>query len=442
MILPEDMFMVMKTIKRWISMNSVPLFWLALVLGSGCSTISRNESADANEPCDPYNGPILAGHVLYGTTCSHPVVYRVNTDGSGFAILHRFSPVVTSTYTNSDALWPGMLALSGNALYGMTSYGGISNFGTIFRIKTNGKDFKVLHQFKGEDGASPRAGLVSSGQVLYGTTASGGSAGEGTVFKINADGSGFSVLHSFAIAHEFNPVDWGCTNSDGRAPFSALVLSGNVLYGTTYSGGKEASGTIFRVNTDGSDFSVLHHFARGVLGKHPRWFTNTDGACPETALVLVRNTLYGMTPDGGVNGQGTLFKVGVDGTGFTVLKTFPSNGLDDSSGGSSPGPLVCMGGTLYGIPSGELCRTWGPMFRVNLDGTGFAKLLIFTNSPGMGPVTGLIPSGGVFYGTIMYGGEKGGGIVFKVNPDGTGLKVLHNFIEEWRVRPPSGIIPD
>jgi uncharacterized repeat protein (TIGR03803 family) len=441
MILPEDIFMVTRTIERRTSMNFASLLCLAVVLNGGCSNIHRYESANANEPCDPYNGPILAGHVLYGTTCSHPVVYKVNTDGSGFAILHRFAPVTTSTYTNSDALWPGMLALSGNMLYGITSYGGISNFGTIFRIKTNGKDFEVLHQFKGDDGVSPRSGLVSFGPVLYGTTASGGSAGEGTVFKINADGSGYSVLHSFAVAHESSPVDWGYTNSDGRAPMSALVCSGNVLFGTTYSGGKNASGTVFRVNTDGTDFSVLHHFARGALGKHPRWFTNADGACPETALVLVHNTLYGMTCDGGTYGQGTLFKVGIGGTGFTVLETFPSNRLDDSSGGSSPGPLVSMDGTLYGIPSGELCRTWGPMFKVSLDGTGFAKLPIFTDSPKMGPVTGLVPMNGAFYGATMFGGDKGGGIVFKVNPDGAGLKVLHNFIEEWRVHPPK-VIPD
>lgn len=434
--------MLRKTIKRRISMNSMLLLCLAVGLAGGCSSPQKYESVDANEPCDPYSSPILSGHVLYGTTSGHPVVYKVNTDGSGFAILHQFSPVSTPAYTNIDGAWPSMLALSGNTLYGMTTYGGISNCGTIFRIKTSGRDFKVLHAFKGDDGASPRAGLESSGQVLYGTTASGGSAGEGTVFKINTDGSDFSVLHSFAVAHESNPLDWGYTNRDGRAPFSGLVLSRNVLYGTTYSGGKEGSGTIFRLNTDGSNFSVLHHFARGVLGKHPRWFTNADGACPQSAVVFVDNTLYGMTCDGGANGQGTLFKVGVDGTDFVVLKTFPSNGLDDSSGGTSPGPIVCMDGTLYGIPSGELCRTWGPMFKMNLGGSGFAKLPIFTNSPSMGPVTGLVPTNGTFYGATMFGGDKGGGVLFKVNTDGASIKVIHEFSEKWRLNPPSGAMTD
>jgi uncharacterized repeat protein (TIGR03803 family) len=302
----------------------------------------------------------------------------------------------------------------------------------------------VLHRFTGNDGELPRGALVLSGQSLYGTTQRGGSGGEGTVFKINTDGSSFTTLHTFEKSREINPLgDFSyLTNSDGRGPSAGLAFSGNVLYGTAYYGGKEGSGTVFKLNTDGSEFSVLHHFARGTLGKHPRWFTNSDGACPQSALVVVRNTVYGMTCDGGMNGQGTLFKVGTDGTGFTVLDTFPSNGLDDSSGGTSPGPLICAGETLYGIPSGELCRTWGPMFKVNLDGSDLTKMCLFTNGGGMGPVTGLQPVDGAFYGTTMFGGGKGGGIIFKVNTDGTGLRVLHEFSEKWRLNPWGGALTD
>jgi uncharacterized repeat protein (TIGR03803 family) len=48
------------------------------------------------------------------------------------------------------------------------------------------------------DGAHPCAGLVLSGDTLYGTTAGGadGFWGCGTVFKVNIDGTGFTVLHS------------------------------------------------------------------------------------------------------------------------------------------------------------------------------------------------------------------------------------------------------
>ena len=72
------------------------------------------------------------------------------------------------------------------------------------------------------DGSQPLANLTLSGNVLYGTTYAGGSYGNGTVFKVNTDGTGYTVLKRFGGFPE------------GANPFFAgLILSSNVLYGTT-----------------------------------------------------------------------------------------------------------------------------------------------------------------------------------------------------------------
>jgi uncharacterized repeat protein (TIGR03803 family) len=43
-----------------------------------------------------------------------------------------------------------------------------------------------VHSFgKGNDGASPVAGLINVGGVLYGTTSEGGGANAGTVFSLS-----------------------------------------------------------------------------------------------------------------------------------------------------------------------------------------------------------------------------------------------------------------
>jgi len=47
------------------------------------------------------------------------------------------------------------------------------------------------------DGSHVVAGLVFSGGTLYGTTELGGTDGSGTVFKVNSDGSGYAVIKSF-----------------------------------------------------------------------------------------------------------------------------------------------------------------------------------------------------------------------------------------------------
>ncbi len=103
--------------------------------------------------------------------------------------------------------------------------------GTVFSLGTG-----ALHNFTGfpdlpgppTDGAFPAAGLVadSSGN-LYGTTTSGGPSGFGTVFKLSPNGTSYTILHSFAGGA-----------SDGADPTAALIIdSGGNLYGTTDSGG-------------------------------------------------------------------------------------------------------------------------------------------------------------------------------------------------------------
>src|ERR1043165_6449047 len=79
------------------------------------------------------------------------------------------------------------------------------------------------------DGAYPNAGLILSGNTLYGTASRGGSLGSGTVFKVNTDGTRFTSLHSF-------------TATDGADPVAGLILSGGTLYGTTAYGGSSGNG--------------------------------------------------------------------------------------------------------------------------------------------------------------------------------------------------------
>jgi uncharacterized repeat protein (TIGR03803 family) len=218
------------------------------------------------------------------------------------------------------------LILSGSTLYGTAFYGGTSGNGTVFKVNTDGTGFTNLYSFTAysgpypytnSDGAGPRAGLILSGNTLYGTAQAGGSSGHGTVFAVNTDGTGFTNLHSFTA---LSSVTYG-NNSDGASPQAGLILSGNTLYGTAYYGGSSGNGTVFAVNTDGTGFTTLHSFTAGNYN-FSLVITNSDGASPQAGLILSGNTLYGTASFDGSSGNGTVFAVNTNGTGFTTLHSF------------------------------------------------------------------------------------------------------------------------
>src|SRR3990172_6775244 len=109
----------------------------------------------------------------------------------------------------------------------------------------------VLHQFP-RGGEFPWAELIEgSDGMLYGTTQSGGVFGQGTVFKINKDGTGFWLVDSFQCD----------TNSNGCFPYAGVIEGRDgALYGTTFYGGASGEGTAYRINKDGTGFSLLRSF--------------------------------------------------------------------------------------------------------------------------------------------------------------------------------------
>ena len=193
-------------------------------------------------------------------------------------------------------------------------------------------------------------------------------------------------------------------------------MSGNVLYGTAWSGGPGGVGTLFKINTDGSGFTVLHGFTKERVDySHKNAIdTNSDGAWPETGLMVNGNSLYGIASQGGDSGLGTAFKINTDGSGFTVLHNY--HGVSQYE--VTPKDLIWLGKMLYGItPQGGLVK-------FDIHGTDFSPLAGFDFNWN----SGIMFSGKTFYGTTSAGGSGRGGTVFKVNGNGTGFKVLHNFV--------------
>ena len=73
-------------------------------------------------------------------------------------------------------------------------------------------------------------------------------------------------------------------------------------------------------------FTNLYSFPTTVANSSHTIYSNSDGADPEAGLILSGNTLYGTADAGGSSGNGTVFAVNTDGTGFTNLHSFTAPG--------------------------------------------------------------------------------------------------------------------
>ncbi len=289
----------------------------------------------------PYAGLIRGTDgALYGTASNGGsrgagTVFKLNPDGTGFAVLKNFDSATTGGFLRGR-----LMQGTEGALYGTAGEGGSNNNGTVFKLNPDGTGFTVLQNFNyTTTGGNPDAGLMQGVDgALYGTTSNGGSGGAGTVFRLNPDGTGFTVIKNLD-----SPTTGG--SSEARL----MQGTDGALYGTAATGGSSVYGTAFKLNPDGTGFTVLKNF------------DYVSGGAPYAGLIQgTDGALYGTAVTGGNSGYGTAFKVNTDGTGFEVLHhfDFPTGGYPFA------GLLQASDGNLYGTTVLSGNHTAGTVFRL------------------------------------------------------------------------------
>ncbi|HXB02541.1 MAG TPA: choice-of-anchor tandem repeat GloVer-containing protein [Opitutaceae bacterium] len=318
----------------------------------------------------------ISGYTLQAVSDSEilPLITLPNSN-----VLYSFPVSATDGNTPAVALIQG----SDGNFYGMTSAGGASNLGTIFKITPAGV-LTTLVSFSGTSGASlgsaPHGSLVQgSDGNFYGTTQTGGTTNLGTVFKMTPAGV-FTTLVTFS------------SGANGQQPFAGLVqgTDGN-FYGSTELGGGSSNGTIFKMTSAGS-LTTLLSFDGVSNGREPKGnlIQGTDGN-------FYGSTVFGVTG----NSNGTIFKITPAGV-LTTLYSF--SGTD----GALPQGNLLQGtdGNFYGITSGGGSSSDGTVFKMTPTGS-LTTLVTFTGPNGAFPRSNLVQgTDGNIYGATNNGGSS------------------------------------
>ena len=269
----------------------------------------------------------------------------------------------------------------------------------------------TIHSFGNvPEGYNPDGIIRTPNGILYGIARNGGSEGGGTLFKMNADGSAFSVIKDFAGNNGQSPIGQLLYASDGR------------LYGVCEKSGVSGSSDsmlIYGINVDGNNYAVLHLFDTKTNGNLIRELVESSSG--EIAGLIATSEGSLLPPQ--------IFKLNKNGTGYAILKTLSLTGTD---GYIPKHGLVLYNGYFYGINTfgGNGGQANGSIFRIKEDGSNFSIIKYFSNggSDGSKPEGGLIlGSDNKLYGATRNDGLNGIGTVFSLNPSDLTFQVIYNF---------------
>ena len=301
---------------------------------------------------------------LWGTTedggkDAAGTVFKVTPAGT-LTLIYPF----TNTKDDSAPNFTVLQGQDGN-IYGVSEEQYDGQYGSFFKLTTKGKISP--YPFSYTNGDSPSLPAQGNDLNFYGTTQAGGdtSCGEfgcGVVYKATSAGK-ITVLHEFTGYVS-------STNFDGSRPIGTLVQGPDGdFYGTTYTGGANNLGTVFKVSASGT-YTLLHSFA-GVP---------TDGSYPIAGVTVgTDGNLYGTTSNGGTVNYGAIYEITPAGK-ETVLYSFCA--VACTNGFSPTTPMVLhTDGNFYGNTAGS--SLGGSVFySFNVGFKSFAKLVTWSAKDG------------------------------------------------------------
>ena len=394
----------------------------------------------------------FVGTTTSGGSLSRGSLYRVNSDGSGYQVLHDFQgPEGASPF--------GRIALLHGKIYGITSAGGDHNSGTAYEFDLSTNELHSVLSFENRTRAT---GLIAAGDQVYGAlegyheetpysaiytydpeSPSQGAqhlqeftsdecslpqeltASEGSLFGFcmrgGASGGGIAYRYdlterNISFPHLFDAVDDG----SGAQPVSAPVIIGTSLYGIASNSVTEMySPGIFRIDlSKKGSYSILWH--RNNVQDH------------STPIALSPNGTSGvlatLISSGGSDGHGGVLSVNGDGES-SLIEFMPSENI-----AYPVSPVILSQGFWFGTFQSGVHEphpgTRGGLFRMDPSGSASRILSFIPEAKGSGTVGAPVSLGSKLYGVTKNGGKNGGGTLYSIDPESGATTTLLSFGEE------------
>jgi uncharacterized repeat protein (TIGR03803 family) len=276
----------------------------------------------------------LYGDTVYGGVggcngyCGGGVLYRINKDGTGFQIIHKFCSQTNCTDGGAGAL---VAAQDGN-LYGASGVGGTGNCGSyyqgcgvIFRVTPSTGKYAVVVNFNQTTNGAFPSNLAP--------------ASDGTFYGLNFGTSSDNLFHFIPSTGEVQttpvvfPLFNGLPSHGGDLTFGA---NGH-LYGlyTIYATSGEG---VFELQTDGSNLQFFP------------FYTTQEGAGSPDGLMLGTDGNFWMANYNGKSGYGSIIELSpIDGS---LMQTQPPFSATAAVGAYPSQIIQASDGTFWGSTYG------------------------------------------------------------------------------------------
>jgi uncharacterized repeat protein (TIGR03803 family) len=341
----------------------------------------------------------------YGGATNGGTIFKMNPDGSGFTVDFEY----TCTLTSGCHPMGNLMQASDGYLYGTCFDGGQYYSCTIDRYDPLTHTYIDVYDFDISNGDYPRSGLIEAyNGKLYGVASSGCTGG---------------VLYSLDLATLTYTPEHCFDAPTGYFPWGAPIITNNIIYGLTTYGGT-GDGVLYNFDIASGAYNVLYNFS--------------TGSAPRGSLIRASNgLLYGMTYGGGTNNIGTIFSFDPLTNLHTILHSFTA--MD----GSQPeGTLMqAADGKLYGVTGVGGNNTEGVIFSFDIASGTYTKLYDLTTATGSNPSASLYQSAnGLLYGTTRNGGSSNNGVLFSFDISSNTYTAFLHFSGANGANPDGGFV--